>query len=118
MLAAFVRRKVNIMGWFSTATALKLGQGAYGNVKESLQGESDPFRTLSVALEKVEYEIVNGYYFPDKKAKARLAYWSRRIGRRLTMRAAELGDSAASQALSTPEVLSNQQAESTPAPIR
>jgi hypothetical protein len=77
------------MGWFSTATALKFGQGAYGNVKESLHGEIDPSRTLSVALEKVEYEIANGFYFPDKKAKARLAYWARSIGRRLTMRAAD-----------------------------
>ena len=34
-----------------------------------------------------------------------------------TLRAVELGDSAASQALPTPEVLSTQQAESTPAPI-
>jgi hypothetical protein len=37
--------------------------------------------------------------------------------RGLTKRAVELGDSAASQALSQPEVLSTQQAESTPAPI-
>jgi hypothetical protein len=81
------------MGWFSTATALKIGQGAYGTVRESLHGESDPSRTLSVALEKVEYEIVNGFYFPDKKAKARLAYWSRRVGRRLTLRAVDSGDS-------------------------
>lgn len=36
---------------------------------------------------------------------------------RPTKRAVELGDSAASQALPTPEVLSTQQAESTPAPI-
>ncbi len=37
---------------------------------------------------------------------------------RRTKRAAELGDSAASQALSTFKDLSTQQAESTPAPIR
>lgn len=40
-----------------------------------------------------------------------------KIARGLTKRAVELGDSAASQALSMPEVLSTQQAESTPAPI-
>lgn len=36
---------------------------------------------------------------------------------RRTKRAVELGDSAESQALSQPEVLSTQQAESTPSPI-
>jgi len=69
------------MGWFSTATALKLGKGAYGTVAQSLKGEADPPRTLRVALDKIAFEISEGFYFPSRSASARLAYWSRKCGR-------------------------------------
>lgn len=69
------------MGWFATAQALKNGQGAYGTVKESLLRESDPPRTLSVAIDNVVAEILAGKYVPSKAARARLVYWSRRNGK-------------------------------------
>ncbi|GJQ40253.1 MAG: hypothetical protein JETCAE02_26650 [Anaerolineaceae bacterium] len=78
------------MGWFATAQALKNGQGAYGTVKESLHGESDPPRTLSVAIHQIIDEILAGNYVPDKKARARLLYWARRNGMaRPTLRAVD-----------------------------
>lgn len=56
--------------------------------------------------------------YPSKSGLARVKKMAWAIvEKRPTLRAVELGDSAASQALSTPEVLSTQQAESTPAPI-
>lgn len=79
------------MGWFATAQALKNGQGAYGSVKESLHGESDPPRTLSVAIDNIVSEILVGAFVPDKKARARIVYWARRNGKaRPTLRAADL----------------------------
>lgn len=56
--------------------------------------------------------------YPSKSGLARVKKMAWAIvEKRPALRAVELGDSAASQALSTPEVLSTQQAESTPAPI-
>jgi hypothetical protein len=63
------------MGWFSVYRALV--HGVKGGVKEALRGEIDPARTLVVALDAVDAEIRAGRYCPDKRAKARLAYWRR-----------------------------------------
>ena len=83
------------MGWSATAQALKNGQGAYGTVKESLHGESDPPRTLSVAIENIVAEILAGEYVPDKKARARLVYWARRNGKaRPTLAAPDAANAA------------------------
>jgi len=66
------------MGWYATAQAVKHGKGPYGTVKESLAGESDPRRTLAVALMIIREQIQNGMWKPQgKSAKARLAYWER-----------------------------------------
>jgi len=62
------------MGWYSTAQAIK----GIGSVKESLNYESDKFRTLSVAISQIEAEIKAGTYKPDIRAKLRIAYWSKR----------------------------------------
>jgi len=64
------------VGWHATYHALVRGEGPYGTVRESLQGESDPGRTLQVALSQINLlrpEL-------DRPAKARLAYWRRRAG--------------------------------------
>ena len=67
------------MGWYSTRTAILNGKGSYGTVRESLRGESDPHRTLLVALEQIDREIKGGLQLP-RNAKIRRAYWSRRSG--------------------------------------
>jgi hypothetical protein len=41
------------MGWYSTAQAIK----GIGSVKESLNYESDKFRTLSVAISQIEERL-------------------------------------------------------------
>jgi hypothetical protein len=68
------------MGWYAVAEALKNGEGPYGSVKESLRGEMDGARTLLVALDQVQQAVDTGEYTPDRAAKARLSYWSRRMG--------------------------------------
>ncbi len=69
------------MGWYATYKALVDGRGPYGSVKEALHGESDPSRTLSVALGKIKDEINAGILAPDRNAKIRIAYWKRRFGK-------------------------------------
>jgi hypothetical protein len=66
------------MGWYATAQALKEGTGAYGTVAESLRGESDPPRTLSVALAQVFTEVASGEFLPERNGQQRLVYWARR----------------------------------------
>ena len=71
--------------------------------------EKDGFRDICddcypIIMGEKGYTLVNGIWYSKHS--------------RPTQRAVELGDSAASQALSQPEVLSTQQVESTPAPIR
>lgn len=67
------------MGWFSVYYALKFGRSAYGGFRETLRGECDPGRSLRIAIEQVQREILRGEYLPDRRAKARLAYWRRRL---------------------------------------
>ena len=66
------------MGWYATSQAIKNGNGPYGTVAQSLKDESDPNRTLSVALRQVKEQISSGFYTPDKKAKLRISHWGKR----------------------------------------
>lgn len=67
------------MGWFAVYRALRDGRGPYGTVQGTLRGECDPHRALLIALAAIEREIALGNYCPDKKARARIAYWKRRV---------------------------------------
>lgn len=66
------------MGWYATAQAIKMGKGPYGTVRESLNGEIDPARTLRTALLKIDQEIEDGSFVPDKACKIRMAFWRKR----------------------------------------
>ncbi len=68
------------MGWFATAQALKYGEGPSGTVRQSLAGDLNPGRTLSVALANIECEIRGGEFAPDHAAKVRIGYWRRLNG--------------------------------------
>lgn len=68
------------MGWFATYKALQDGIGPYGDVAQSLKGEVDPPRTLSVALEKIDKAISAGIYSPDDTAEKRITYWKNKNG--------------------------------------
>lgn len=69
------------MGWYSVAIALtegpikqRVGKPIW-TVREALQYESDPERTLSVALDIIAKES-----WPlGRGAKQRLAYWRKKI---------------------------------------
>jgi hypothetical protein len=67
------------MGWYATYQALKTGTGPYGTVKESLRGETDPFRTLSVALAELRSDAAKDGPQPDANTRRRCAYWHRRL---------------------------------------
>lgn len=67
------------MGWFAVSEALKNGVGPYGTTKESLKGESDQTRTMSVALYQLELQQKSGYFVPDRNAKIRIRYWAKRF---------------------------------------
>ena len=74
---------------------------------------------LQLAFDELEdVQFVDNTWQEAAISKAEAKEILRKLANRLTMRAAELGDSAASQALSTPKGLSDQQADTTPAPIR
>ena len=68
------------MGWYATRTAIITGTGPYGSVRQSLNGESEPHRTLVVAIEQIDREIKEGGLCLNRNAKIRLSYWSRRCG--------------------------------------
>ena len=68
------------MGWYATHQALVIGQGAYGNVKESLEGEKDGEATLCFAINKIDRAIRGGTLKLDRAARARVGYWRRVAG--------------------------------------
>jgi len=66
------------MGWYAVYAALKSGQGPYGNVRQTLRGETDRGGALAIALGKIAVEISGGEFTPDRRQRARLAYWRRK----------------------------------------
>lgn len=73
------------MGWFATYKALENGTGPYGSVRESLWGESDPTRTLHVALDHVNHDLHHRTLVLDRSARARISHWAKRAGYNMTM---------------------------------
>lgn len=72
------------MGWYATYKALLNGTGPYGTVKESLVGESDPRRTLDVALDHAIHDLGSNLKLDiSRSLKSRISYWARWNGRHI-----------------------------------